>query len=106
MTPGVRVAVVGRGDPALAQRLQDLVPHRDRPAGLPVAEHRDGHAGVPAHRRGPRTPLGRVVGAHAEDPLLLGQLAHPVVDRGIVGDRDDVPRALEVGVLERPLGAR
>ena len=98
---GRAVAVVRRGDGALAQALEDLVAHgRGADAGsrLPstatVMPDVTSHGGRPGRRR------GRVVGAHAEDPALLGGRADRLVDGVVVGGRDDVPGIVEVGVLE------
>ena len=47
--------------------------------------------------------LGGVVRAHAEDPAPFGSSAHRLVDRGVVGGGDDVPRVVQVRVLEAAL---
>ena len=71
------VALVPGDDGALAQALQDLVAYGGGALRLALAEHRDGHPGVPADRRGPGGGPGGVVGADAEDPARLGRGARP-----------------------------
>ena len=100
-----RTVVVVRGDDlTVPQRGDDPVADRGRLARLAVAEHRDGHAGVPADRRASRrVACGRVVGADAEDPLRLAGRADLLVDTGVVGRGDDVPRLVDVARLEAAL---
>ena len=103
---GRPVAVVGRSDRALAQALEDLVADGRRACGLAVAEHGDRDAGVAPDGRRPGRRRGRVVGAHAEDPALLGGRADRLVGVVVVGRGDDVPGVVEVAVLERRAAPR
>ncbi len=87
-------------DPTVAQRGDDLVAHPGRATWFALGQ--DGHAEAAVARdgRGPRAGGVRVVGAHAEGPATLGPGEHGRVDLGVVGRGHDVPRLVEVAVLE------
>ena len=97
---GRPVAVVRRGDGALAQSLEDLVAHGRRAARVAiaqlVAEHGHGDARGASHGGRPRRGGGRVVRAYAEDPARLGGRADRLVGGVVVGRGDDVPGVVEV----------
>ena len=76
----------------------DRRPDRRRPAVISAGKHTDGQALVLERRGRHRGTVARHVGAHTEDPVLLGLGDDGGVDGRIVGGRDRIPGTFQVAI--------